>query len=109
METGSKKQAHSPKKASSKKTKAGKKSRSAAPVPRPEKESATTPSETAIEFAAAPSKAKGVATGFSKRKSATVPSLEGVGKQAASSKARKKSVALRPLRMKGNLLHLPPL
>ena len=61
VEKGSKKRAHSPKKASSKKTKAGKKSRSAAPVPRLEKESATTSSEIAVKSAAAPLKAKGVA------------------------------------------------
>uniref|UniRef100_A0A2N9FHF1 Aminotransferase-like plant mobile domain-containing protein n=1 Tax=Fagus sylvatica TaxID=28930 RepID=A0A2N9FHF1_FAGSY len=96
VEKGSKKLAHSPKKASSKKTNAGKKSRSAAPMLSHEKESATTPSKTAIEPAVAPSKAKGVATGSSKRKSAIVPPLESVGKQAASSKAGKKSVALRP-------------
>uniref|UniRef100_A0A2N9IL47 Aminotransferase-like plant mobile domain-containing protein n=1 Tax=Fagus sylvatica TaxID=28930 RepID=A0A2N9IL47_FAGSY len=95
VENGSKKPTHSPKKASSKKTKAGKKSKSVAPVPKPEKESTTTPSETAIESAAALSKAKGMATGSSKRKSAAVPSLEGIGKQAASSKVGKKSVALR--------------
>uniref|UniRef100_A0A2N9H2W2 Aminotransferase-like plant mobile domain-containing protein n=1 Tax=Fagus sylvatica TaxID=28930 RepID=A0A2N9H2W2_FAGSY len=67
-------------------------------VPRPEKESATTSSETAVESAAAPLKAKGVATGSSKRKSAAVPPLESVGKQAASSKFGKKSVALRPFK-----------
>uniref|UniRef100_A0A2N9H782 Aminotransferase-like plant mobile domain-containing protein n=1 Tax=Fagus sylvatica TaxID=28930 RepID=A0A2N9H782_FAGSY len=97
-ESGSKKRAHSLKKTSSKKTKAGKKSRSVAPVPRPEKESATTSSETAVESAAAPLKAKGVATGSSKRKSVAVPPLESVGKQATSSKFGKKSVALRPFK-----------
>ena len=96
VEKGSKKPAHSPKKASSKKTKVGKKSRYAASLPRPKKKFATTLSETAIESAATPSKAKGVATSSSKRNSAAVPSLEGKGKQAASSKAGKKSVALRP-------------
>ena len=34
--------------------------------------------------------------GSSKRKFVVVPPLEGVGKQVASSKVRKKSVALRP-------------
>jgi hypothetical protein len=67
-------------------------------VPRPEKESATTSSETAVESAAAPLKAKGVATGSSKRKSVAVPPLESVGKQATSSKFGKKSVALRPFK-----------
>ena len=76
VEKGSKKRAHSPKKASSKKTKAGKKSKSAAPVPRPEKESATTLSKTVIVFIATPAKAKGVVIGSSKRKSAVVPPLE---------------------------------
>ena len=36
--------------------------------------------------------------GSSKRKFVVVPPLEGVGKQVASSKVRKKSVALRPLK-----------
>ncbi len=96
VEKGSKKPAHSPKKASSKKTKVGKKSRYAAPLPRPEKKFATTPSETTIVSAATLSKAKGVAMSFSKRNSAAVPSSEGKGKQAASSKAGKKSVAFSP-------------
>jgi hypothetical protein len=77
VEKGSKKRAHSPKKASSKKTKAGNKSKSAAPVPRPEKESATTTSKIVIVFIATPAKAKGVVIGSSKRKSAAVPPLEG--------------------------------
>ena len=96
MEKSSKKRAHSPKKASSKKTKARKKSRSTAPVPRPERESTITLSQTIVESAAAPIEAKVVVTGSSKRKSAAVPPLEGVGKQAASFKAGKKSVALHP-------------
>jgi hypothetical protein len=96
VEKSSKKWAHSPKKASSKKTKAGKKSRSTAPMPRPEREFATTPLQTVVESTAAPTKAKGVVIGSSKRKSAAVPPLEGVGKQTASSKAWKKSVDLHP-------------
>ena len=70
---GFKKSAHSPKK-----TKAGKKSKSATPVPEPGKESATISTETVTKSMAAPSKAKGVATSSSMRKSG------------------KKSVALRP-------------
>ena len=96
VEMGSKKRAHSPKKASSKKTKAGKKRGSAAPMPELEKKSATTLSKTVIESSIAPTKAKGVVIGSSKRKSAIVPPLEGVEKQAASSKVGMKSVALCP-------------
>ena len=80
LEKGSKKKAHSPKKASLKKTKAGKKSGSAAPVSKPEKEPTIISSKTAIESAAAPTKAKGVVIGSSKRKFATIPPLESVGK-----------------------------
>ena len=96
LEKSSKKLARFPKKASSKKTKARKKRGSAAPMPELEKKSATTPSKTVIESSIAPTKAKGVVIGSSKRKSAIVPPLEGVEKQAASSKVGMKSVALRP-------------
>ena len=78
VEKRSKKPAHSPKKTPPKKTKAGKKSKSATPVPEPRKESATIPTETVTESTAAPSKTKGVATSSSRRKFG------------------KKSVALRP-------------
>ena len=77
MEKGSKKPAHSPKKTPSKKTKAGKKGKSATAMSELGKECAITPAETATESAAAPSKAKGVDTDSSRGKS------------------RKKSVALR--------------
>ena len=48
VDKSSKKWAHSPKKASSKKTKAGKHNRSSTLMTKPEKESATTPSKTVI-------------------------------------------------------------
>jgi hypothetical protein len=69
VEKGPKRPAYSPKKTPSKKTKAGKKSKFATPAPEPGKESAATPTKTVIESTAAPSKAKGVATSSSRRKS----------------------------------------
>ena len=96
MEKSFKKRARSPKKTPLKKTKAGKKKDSATPVPELEKESSTTSLKKVVEFVVAPIKAKGVVIGSPKRKFATVPTLEGVEKQAIfSNKVGKKSVTLR--------------
>uniref|UniRef100_A0A2N9HT29 Reverse transcriptase Ty1/copia-type domain-containing protein n=1 Tax=Fagus sylvatica TaxID=28930 RepID=A0A2N9HT29_FAGSY len=86
VEKDSKKLAPSLKKTSSTKTKVGKKSGSAVPKPSPERESATSLSQAAIVSAAAPSRAKGVASGSFKSNSTATP----------SSNAGKKSVASRP-------------
>ena len=86
VEKDPKKPAPSPKKTSSTKTKAGKKSGFVVLIPSSEKESATPLSQATIVSAATSSRAKGVVSGSSKSKSATAP----------SSKASRKSVTSLP-------------
>uniref|UniRef100_A0A2N9H5E6 Aminotransferase-like plant mobile domain-containing protein n=1 Tax=Fagus sylvatica TaxID=28930 RepID=A0A2N9H5E6_FAGSY len=88
VEKDPKKPAPSPKKTFSTKTQAGKKSGSAVPTLGREEESATPLSQAAIVSTTAPSRAKGVASGSSKSRSAAAPSFK-VGKKSVASRPPK--------------------